>query len=348
MNVYEHSPSSQNLQEALRSTLPYSINLVYRTQHPNSTQYARVLATFSPDATAIPKCWVAAYFDNSKRPETDLWIFAATEVPGHSGSTDGGSCLQCKNLVLSLLDYMSGFDIPPLRPEYLPALEVARLHEKEYPELGPDVRFRSSPGIYMRHLLLPGVVTLGAVNEQVVQICADAGLIRDEFPSRDSRLNKFFFKVASLPTTKELPSGLRWGDVREEDISIVQARTNIPRGRNTLLSLKSMAIFDDSTNKPVSWTFLGLDGSLTTLHTEPEYRGRGLAKALAAKIIKDYAPELAVDDQGNAWAHADVYEGNVQSEGVCRSVGGYEGTKIFWIRIDLTRAGTLSKRDPID
>jgi GNAT superfamily N-acetyltransferase len=82
---------------------------------------------------------------------------------------------------------------------------------------------------------------------------------------------------------------------------------------------------------------------LTTLHTEPEWRGRGIAKAVAAKLIKECAPGLAVDEKGSAWSHADVYVGNVQSESVCRSLGGKAMWEHYWVRIDLSKAGSLTR-----
>jgi GNAT superfamily N-acetyltransferase len=167
--------------------------------------------------------------------------------------------------------------------------------------------------------------------------------LREEFPGVNATLNKFLFKIKDLPDVKELPEGLRWGEMREKDLPVVQARTSIPRATRTLMSLKSKGVFEEATDRAVAWTFLGLDGSLTTLHTEPEWRGKGIAKAVAARIIRECAPGLAVDDEGNAWSHADVYVGNVQSESVCRSLGGKATWKHYWVRIDLTKAGSLSK-----
>lgn len=218
-----------------------------------------------------------------------------------------------------------------------PALDLAYQHEKDHPEPREDGTYEQSPGTYMRHLLLPKVVTLGAVHEDVAQICRDMGLVRKEFPGPTDELNKFVFKIDDLPQTRELCNGLRWGKMREQDIAIVQSRTNIPRSTNTLLSLKSVGVFDEKSDKAVAWTFLGLDGSLTTLHTEEEHRGKGIAKAVAARIIKQYAPGIAIDDQGAAWSHADVYKGNAQSENVCRSLGGKALWTHYWVRIDLDR-----------
>ncbi|KAF1948804.1 hypothetical protein CC80DRAFT_451932 [Byssothecium circinans] len=351
MKVHAHATPSPPLHHALQRALPYSINLVYRTQHPNRTPDAYILATFPPTAALdqVPECWAAAYFDRSMRPETELWIFAAFEVPTHSPtpypdeslSSKLDICPTCKRAIHSLLAHMATLPVPPLHPSNLPAIDQAKEHEKKYPELGPNVRFPLAPGSYVRHLLLPGVVTLGAVHHKIVDVCAEAGLVRDDFPGREAKLNKFFFKVSDLPQTKELPDGLRWGEMREQDLAIVQARTSIPRTTRTLMTLKSVGVFEEKSDRAVAWTFLGLDGSLTTLHTEAEYRGKGIAKAVAAKIFREHAPELAVDGEGNAWAHADVYEGNVQSESVCRSLGGHPSVRIFWIRIDLTGADSL-------
>jgi ribosomal protein S18 acetylase RimI-like enzyme len=276
------------------------------------------------------------------RPETELWIFAAGEMPNHCSSN--GFCSDCKGAVLSLLDYISKLATPPMRPDNQPALDLAHQHEKQYPLPGLDGAYPPSPGTYMRHLLLPKVVLLGTCQEEVLQICQDAGLVRREFPGDDLKLNKFAFKLSDFPTTRDLPQGLRWGEMREQDIEIVKARTDIPRSTKTLLSLKSVGVFNEENDQAVAWTFLGLDGSLTTLHTEPEYRGKGLAKAVAVRIFRQYAPGLAVDDEGNAWSHGDVYVGNVQSEAVCKSLGGKALSKVYWVRIDLEKAIGLGRR----
>lgn len=338
-NVFEHPATSATIQSALKESLPYSINLVYRTQHQNRTPDAHILATFPQDASPISKCWAAAYLDRSMRPETELWIFSTGEIPGHSPTDE--FCSTCKSAILSLINYMSSLPVPPLHPDNQPSLEIAKQHQKEYPETGPDIRYPKTSGSYLRHLVLPSVVTLGGVHHQIVQLCLQAGLIREEFPGRESELNKFLFKVSDLPQTKELPEELRWGEMRAKDIATVQARTPIPRATRTLLSMKSVGVFEKTTDRAIAWTFLGLDGSLTTLHTEPEYRGKGIAKAVAARIFRNFAPELAVDKEGTAWAHGDVYAGNDQSEAVCRSLGGKASWKIFWVRIDLSRAGEL-------
>ncbi|CAG5173127.1 uncharacterized protein ALTATR162_LOCUS7581 [Alternaria atra] len=342
MEVHAHAASSPILQRALKSALPYSINLVYRVQHPNRTEHAHIIATFSPSATQIPECWAAAYLDRSMRPETELWIFSSAEQPRHSNSTPEFH-QDSKKAVLALIDYMATLPTPPIRSDNLPALELAKQHEKEHPTPPASGAYELSPGTYMRHLLMPKVVTLGACHSNVVQILREAGVLRDELPGPDAELNKFLFKLSDLPETRELPKGLRWGEVREQDIDLVKARTSIPRTTKTLMSLKSVGVFEEESDTAVAWTFLGLDGSLVTLHTEEVHRGKGIAKAVAAKLFRQHAPGLAIDDDGNAWSHADVYMGNAQSESVCRSLGGKALWKCFWVRIDLEKAGGLAK-----
>ncbi|KAH8732775.1 hypothetical protein GQ44DRAFT_765856 [Phaeosphaeriaceae sp. PMI808] len=341
--VFEHPATSRILQAALKSSLPYSINLAYRTQHPNRTKHAHILVTFPSTATSIPKCWAAAYLDRSMRPETELWIFAAGEMKIHDFSSPRNFCEECRQAVLSLLDYISALPTPLIQPDNEPAMTIAYQHERDFPSPGPNGEYPPSPGIFMRHLLLPKVILIGAVHEQIVKICWDTGLVRRDFPGSSSELNKFVFKLSDLPTAEELPEGLRWGSMREQDIDTVKARTNIPRSAKTLMSLQSLGVFEIDSDKAIAWTFLGLDGSLTTLHTESEYRGRGIAKALAAKIMREYAPGLAVDDEGNAWSHADVYVGNMQSESVCKSLGGKVLWKDFWVRIDLEKVESPRK-----
>ncbi|KZM18530.1 uncharacterized protein EKO05_0002365 [Ascochyta rabiei] len=343
MEVYEHQTTSSILQTALKSTLPCSISLVYRIQHTNQSEHAHILSTISPLARSIPQCWAAAYIDRSTRPGTELWLFAPGESPNHSNTAAPEFCSQCRLAVLSLLDYMSNLPLPPLHPDEHASLELAKQHERDHPESGPGVVYELGPGTYMRHLLWPGVVTLGACHHAIVQICREAGILRSEFPGVNAVVNKFLFRIEDLPAVKELPKELRWGEMREQDLPVVQARTSIPRATRTLMSLESRGVFEKVTDKAVAWTFLGLDGSLTTLHTEPEWRGKGIAKAVAASIIRECAPGLAVDDMGSAWSHADVYVGNTQSESVCISLGGKAMWEHYWVRIDLSKAGALAK-----
>ncbi|KAK1769954.1 hypothetical protein QBC33DRAFT_529693 [Phialemonium atrogriseum] len=152
--------------------------------------------------------------------------------------------------------------------------------------------------------------------------------------------DKWLFRVEDLAGAGgggggELPAGMRWDAIRDSgDAALVRARTAIPRKEATLLLLPNTAIrLDDGT--PIAWAFLGLDGSLTSLHCEEPYRGRGLAKALAARLMRDHLGDFGDD----GWCSADVSIRNPQSQGVCRSLHGKRAWKVSWFWVDLASVG---------
>jgi hypothetical protein len=129
--------------------------------------------------------------------------------------------------------------------------------------------------------------------------------------------------------------------------------------RRTMKLLPSTALYlDDGT--PVAWAFLGKkqahnglgeylvfhfcspcnrlinlvfdigpDSSLSSLHCEEPYRGKGIAKAVAVRALRDHLKNY-VDDGQPAYGWADVAPDNVQSRGVCRSLKGKVKWQITW------------------
>ena len=106
----------------------------------------------------------------------------------------------------------------------------------------------------------------------------------------------------------------------------------------------------ESDAAPVAWAFLGVDSSLTSLHVEPEYRGKGLAKKISAKIWRDSLSALDAttkepqtadgklsSEADKTYGHADVALDNVESNAVCRSLGGQASWIVYWLRIDLAK-----------
>lgn len=187
-----------------------------------------------------------------------------------------------------------------------------------------------------------------------------------------------------------LPAGLVWDVVREGEYGLVKARTAIPRQERTMRLLGSVGVrvrvragasgSDEGGNGAeergplVAWAFLGPDGSLTSLHVEPAFRGRGIAKMLTRRVFGLLAPPATppnippttttttlshpTDSAGPAretkpgdaeiprsgfldvrpgeeWAHSDVYVDNGPSAGVARGLGGGEGWVVFWAWVDL-------------
>lgn len=77
---------------------------------------------------------------------------------------------------------------------------------------------------------------------------------------------------------------------------------------------------------------------------EAEYRGKGLAKAVSVKLLReqmgayvDGGPVLEEEqaETDRRWGHADVATDNEPSKGVCESLGGWWKWCVYWVRIDV-------------
>jgi ribosomal protein S18 acetylase RimI-like enzyme len=199
------------------------------------------------------------------------------------------------------------------------------------------------------------VLLIGTIHETLAKIIREALAGADAKPpvkEIDVPYMTYLFRPSTLPEAKVLPAGLHWGAVRTQDFDLVRSRTSIPRQNATLALFPSLAIFRDDIDNgdPVAWAFLGADGSLTSLHTEPEYRGKGLAKILSGKLFREGGfldnnidTMLTAANKGErytseeAWFHANVALNNKSSRRVCEGLGGKESWVVYWIRIDITR-----------
>ena len=152
--------------------------------------------------------------------------------------------------------------------------------------------------------------------------------------------------------------GLAWTTVREGEFPLVASRTAIPRSGRTLRLLGSVGLrrvvgasFGPSSpfvspaplgeeGPLVAWAFLGPDGSLTSLHVEEEFRGRGLGKLVTRRLFTVLGRGGAEAGfvgvrEGEEWGHSDVAVDNKGSVGVARGLGGGEGWECFWGWVDL-------------
>ncbi|KAK4220146.1 hypothetical protein QBC37DRAFT_407962 [Rhypophila decipiens] len=163
--------------------------------------------------------------------------------------------------------------------------------------------------------------------------------------------NKNFTDSSSRTSETTVQLKLKFDKVKKSDIPLIRARTSIDRKPETLLRLPSLVLRrlsfipspspsnnnsreeeeEEKEEDAVAWAFTGLDGTLMTLHVEPAYRGLGLAKLIACKIMKDSLP-LYGDD---GWGAADVFVANTQSQGVCKSIGGKAWWTLSWAVVDL-------------
>lgn len=353
--AYEHPVDGHSVLPVLRPFLPYSLPLYRRLQFPYRTRTSYVLATFPPPdslaedaAGKAPQCFAVAFLDRSRRPETELWIFVSGQVPGRCSGVpgDGNSCAACEEAVLATLRHISILPLPkPVGPALASATENGTTDTTSQDE---HLRHRDSSfpvSSYLSHLAYPSILLLGAAHQLPVRILEQANLIRTEWPGIGIPYLKYIFRLSDLPPPHELPQGLRWGEVRSQDCTLVQTRSAIPRTMDTIMRMPSVAVFSSSPNdvdgsgggeEPVAWAFMGLDGSLTALHVEAGFRGRGLAKAVVGRLFREHLGvfgEVELEEEG--WAHSDVAVENWESRGVAKSLGGTEGWEVFWVRVDL-------------
>ncbi|PNY29606.1 Uncharacterized protein TCAP_00476 [Tolypocladium capitatum] len=171
----------------------------------------------------------------------------------------------------------------------------------------------------------PSCLLLGSVHSDVRAIIEKSGRVRPR-PSGD--YDKWLFRVEDLPQSESpLPEGMHWRGTTLADCELVVSRTDIPRTAETLSALPSLMVkLEDET--PVAWAFLGIDGSLISLHCEDGYRRRGLAKRVAAKLLRENA-------SADGWSSADVSGENVASRAMCKSLGGKPRWVVSWLLLDL-------------
>ncbi|KAK8035913.1 hypothetical protein PG991_001986 [Apiospora marii] len=309
VEVYTQKPPEALLQ-LLSAHLPRSLSLLRRlqfTKFPGGvTEHARIL--YASD-TALPSAplnvsgvttsamehhhpFTAAYLDISRGPETQLWMYSTLErCSNNKDSEDGGDEKEEENHRQKALRHTVSI------------LRTVRRLRDEY----AAVPSQSSP--------LGPFVLAGTLSE-ALRIA-----LRDEVgvaSSNVSPYDKWLLDARALPSpvghekTSLLDPGMRWGTVGREDIALVLSRSDVPRKEKTVKLLPSTAItLEDGT--PIAWCFLGPDGSLSSLHCEEPYRGRGFAKAVAIKLLKDRLRDYGGDD--STLFCAEVAQDNASSQG---------------------------------
>lgn len=136
------------------------------------------------------------------------------------------------------------------------------------------------------------------------------------------------------------PSGWTIARVPEDKLEIVIANSSIKRQKTTLMAIPSVCLLDER-GEMAAWAFIGLDGSLCTLHVLEDYRGRGLAKLVARELLEryrkgEYFGTLGLGgENASGWVHAEVGEGNVGSEGVMKSLGATKKWRTGYFGLDI-------------
>ena len=357
--IYKHdSADTVTLLARLESHLPYSVPVYRRIKSALekglTTRHAVTLASFptsSPRSngsgsrilgghvrassnTAIQhrpreefKCFIVAYSDRSRAPETQAWLFSCLELPKHS-HTHSSSCL---DLVYALFREIRD-SCPAAHDDDENGngdlILVGRLHERVVEALSAKPRGHDS-----QH-------RQGAMSQ------------------KNGPWWKYVFATAGgeRPSVASLPPGLTFTSVQARDMPLVLARTSIPRRARTLLQLSSVAVIGSQAQgdvgsedadaglvqPPIAWAFLGADNSVVSLYTDEAWRGKGLAKAVMLRLFADAQADEETRSAGKETglqylSHADVAADNLPSRALCETVGGRKMWSTFWTWIDLAR-----------
>ena len=149
-----------------------------------------------------------------------------------------------------------------------------------------------------------------------------------------------------------LPEGYSFSTLTRDELPRVVASTHIPRSEKTLAELGNVCVRDEN-GRVASWAFLGVDGSLSSLFTEEEHRGKGLAKAVARELVEGLndgkgGMGMKMGDRGlngeEGWMNAYIEVGNEGSSAVARAIGGKPGWECRWISVDTSRVSEVNSR----
>lgn len=299
-----------------------------------------------PVATSDKEPWFYAFIDRRCRPETEVWIFGSWEVEPQQHHIHTPS-----NGTTTTNEQPSSNDTPTTKDEQVRALLLSLIHtlksEIPPPSIHPDsavLTAQSQVATKDAHLKTsrsaaditnPATMLWGAVHATTTAHLQALGLAATNLlPVMPN--HTFVFPISALPTPTQLPPTLRWGKLQKQHFPLVRSRTEIARQDFTLARLPNLAVFpvEPADAAPVAWAFVGLDGSLTTLHTEASHRRLGLAMALTAKLFRE--------EMGFFWeegverlALGNVAVGNEASASMCRRLGGEDIGLVFWVRVDL-------------
>ncbi len=346
--IHDHPNPLQTLARHLLPHLPHSLALFRRLQFHHSPPSAYVLATFPPNLSLSPQSFSATYVDRTRAPETECWIFSTHEIPSSQHEPPDGSQQQqqqphderlaeAKSQLLALLYAISQLPSPT------PLIIIGSFASTLLPLLGPTALV-PQPVVPRKLLDLPDS------NDSLLtglSVPYTKWLIAPPPPSQ-------------VPTA--LPPGYTFATLRRKELALTMSRTDIPKTEETLAQLGSLAIRynpsaaattspEDGQGELIAWAFIGVDGSLSSLHVEPAHRGKGLAKAVSKRLFAELAADpmkmgfrpVGSGDNGGGedgslgWAESNVAVENRESAGVARGLGGKEGWEVRWVGVNLDR-----------
>ncbi|KAK6829761.1 hypothetical protein PG987_010345 [Apiospora arundinis] len=326
-----------------------------------------------PASVRPEQVWTMLVVDRSSHPATEIWPFSSLEM--YHGAAPHEQGPQKAAVLPAALQDSLPFSEAVLRVATSQLLSVA----SHIPVTWWDTTGTQSPAerlANVRHTPGSPYCLFGNTHSTVATLLARAD---SEQSSGGSPLilnpsvpyGKYVFPVPA-PSNKQqegssataLPEGLVWSTIGPDDYADVMAVNKIIRSPTTLAKLRSAAIReaaprpDGRPGKAVAFAFAAGDGSVRTLHVDPAYRRRGLAKMVVARLLgmglfepprsgplatkeEDLLARKEGDHGDITLAFAGIEESNTGSIRTFQALGGKWLWDVYWIYLDLDRAREL-------
>ncbi|KAL1963393.1 hypothetical protein VTN77DRAFT_8409 [Rasamsonia byssochlamydoides] len=358
--------------------------------------------------------WLAAFVDLYAGSETQVWVYSSLEaeasLPSSGEAEEEGGYLianfsgissEKKDRARAQLLVLLSFIKTNLLPGYLSFVESNKKEDSRAATAGPTpsshaslAASSTSPSPPKIPPPPPQAFLLGSLHTGLFTLLTASESYTDAIPLPGLRIHRHdvppYIKYLFHPSTYKsydndehaLPPKYRYHDrtgrhgVLPHHLDLVINRTHIPRSRNTLMKMPSVAVYYDrddndsnsivqdgttpSEEMPIAWGFISVDGSLATLHVEPEHRGQGLAVTLSKEIMRramavdnnqaggggeggifrfprevHFSSDDNNDNDHDAWTHADVATTNVASRRVMEKIGGRIAWTDTWTVVEL-------------
>ncbi|KAK8850913.1 FR47-like protein domain-containing protein [Apiospora arundinis] len=330
-----------------------------------------------PASVCPEQVWTMLVVDRSSHPATEIWPFSSLEM--YHGTAPHEKGPQKAAVLPAALKDSLPFSEEVLRAATAQLLSVA----SHIPVTWRDTTSMQSPAerlANVRHTPGSPYCLFGNTHSTVTALLARADSDSESSGSGSPLIlnpsvpyGKYVFPVPS-PFNKQqegssatlLPEGLVWSTIGPDDYADVMAVNKIIRSPTTLAKLRSAAIReaaprpDGRPGKAVAFAFAAGDGSVRTLHVDPAYRRRGLAKMVVARLLgmglfepprsgplatkeEDLLARKEGDHGDITLAFAGIEESNTGSIRTFQALGGKWLWDVYWIYLDLDRARELAQ-----
>ncbi|KAK9771034.1 hypothetical protein AB5N19_08321 [Seiridium cardinale] len=357
--------SSVDIVTFLTKRLPYSLPILRRLQlwprHEGTLFITTRLpldgpieGTDNPQRATADSLWTMAVVDRSGYPSTEIWPLSSLELYHGSAPHEKGPQqpdVGPRSLVLPFSD-----DVRERAASQLMAV-ISQVPITNRAASGPLSNLYQNPESAGSAYCLAGNVhtTIAAL------LAREDGVILRGSPP----YGKYIFGVSAAEgapgltapdgCSDGLPRGLVWSSIGPDDYADVRAANKIVRSDATIAHLRSAAVREVAPRpggrrgRAVAFAFASGDGSVRTLHVDPEHRRQGLATAVVQRLLRTGAfeppesgplaatGEVTRQMEPTTLAFTSIEGSNTGSIRTFKAVGGKWYWDVYWLWLDLDR-----------